>query len=458
MIKNKERLIKNGKTKIQKKVRKDLLSILEKILEVINPANLIKEKVSLKGSKLEILRQSFDLSKFRNIYVVGAGKATYLMANALEEILNDKITAGFINVPKILGKKLKKIKTCIASHPIPNRAGVLGTKKIIELLKGAKKNDLVLALISGGGSALMPAPASGIGLADKVKISDLLIRSPASIDEINAVRKHISDIKGGRFTQLAFPATLLAFYISDVVGDQLDTIASGLTVPDESTFADAISILKKYKLWEKAPRAIRRHLKLGSQGLISETPKPKDKIFQKGKIFNFIIGNNKKALDAALAKAKKLKYNCLCLTSFLEGEIHEVSKILLSCAYEIEKYNQPIKKPALILAGGETTLDLKGKGQGGRNQELVLASISRLKPGMTILSFATDGVDGRTEVPVAGAIADMATYKKSLAKKLDINKFLVENDSYGYFMKLDELIKTGYTGTNVGDIVLVCIV
>jgi glycerate-2-kinase len=469
MIKNKTQLIKNGKTAKEKKVRRDLLKILEKVVESVNPEKIIKDNVVLRNGKLFIKSPSFspfkkggskggfDLKNYKNIYVVGAGKATYFMARALEGILGKQIKEGLINVTKIFGRKLSHIKINLASHPIPNKSGVLGAQKIVKILKKAQKDDLIIALISGGGSALLPLPAPGISLSDIIKISDLLIRSRAPIDEINVIRKHVSQIKGGQLARLSYPATLVSLYISDVVGDDLSVIASGLTSPDLSTYVQAISILKKYKLWGKTPQSIKKHLQKGARGGITETPKPNDVVFRNGKIHNFILASGKIALEKATLVAKKLSYHVFPLTSFLEGEVHEVSKVFLSFAYEIQKYNSRIK-PALILASGETTLNLTGRGQGGRNQELVMASIPKLKEGITLVSFGTDGVDGRTKVPVAGGVASFSTKKKSEKLNLDINKFLAENSSYDYLKKLGELIKTGYTGTNVGDLVLVAIV
>lgn len=457
MIKNKKQLINNGKTASQRKVRKDMLNILDEVINNINPENIVKNNVSLKGDLLKIQNKVFNLKKFENIYVIGAGKATYFMAKALEDILGSKITDGLINIPEILGKKLKRVEINIASHPIPNKEGLKGSRKILKILENAKENDLVIGLISGGGSALMPMPAEGINLSDKTKISDQLISSEAAIDEINVVRKHISMTKGGRLAQIAYPATTVSVYISDVVGDMLDTIASGPTVPDESTYDDAISVLKKYKIWGKIPGNIKNHLTKGSRGDVDESPGKSHEIFKNNKVYNFIIGSNKMALKVACDKARKLNYNCMTITSYLEGEVYDVSKVLLSIAYEVLRYDNPAKKPAILLFGGETTLNLKGEGLGGRNEELVMASIDRLKEGIAIVSFATDGVDGRTPMPVAGAIADISSYNKSEKKKINIRKYIEKNDSYGYFKKLDELIKTGYTGVNVGDIVMICV-
>jgi len=458
MIKNKKQLIANGKTSKQRKIRRDILSILEEVINKINPENIIKNSVSLRGTKLKIENKNFDLSKYENIYVVGAGKATYYMASALEDILGDKIKRGLINIPEILNKKLKYIAINIASHPIPNKAGINGSKKIINILKNANKDDLVIVLMSGGGSALLPLPSEGISLTDLKFISKLLVKSRAPIEDINIVRKHTSQIKGGRLIEASNPATTISLYISDVVGDRLDTIASGPTVPDNSTFQEAINVLKKHKIWSNISNSIKNYLKRGLKKKSLETPKKDNKIFRTNKVFNYIIGSNQKALDVACRKIDKLGYNCHILSSSLEGEVHDLAKILLAIAIKISKYGKPVKKPAILIAGGETTLDLKGDGFGGRNQELVMAGTSSLKEGITIVSFATDGVDGKTPEPIAGVIADFGTLKKSQKKKINIDKYLANNDSYKYFKELDELIKTGYTGINVGDLIMICVV
>ncbi len=458
MIKNKKQLIANGKTPEQRKVRGDLLDILEKVIKEINPEKIIKNSVILQDSNLKIEGKKFNLKKYKNIYVVGAGKATYYMALSLEKILTRRIKDGLINVPEILGKKLKYININIASHPIPDKAGIKGSRKIAEILRKADKEDLIINLISGGGSALMPLPVEEINLEDLKLISSLLVKSRAPITEINIVRKHISQIKGGRMAEIAYPATIVSLYVSDVVGDRLDTIASGPTAADDSTFKEAVNILKKYKIWSKIPKSIEEHLNFGLNDKTLETPKSSNKIFRTNKVFNYIISGNKKALAIACHKISKLGYNCYIVSSFLQGEVHRVAKDLISLAIKVKKNNKPAKKPAILIAGGETTLNLKGNGCGGRNQELVMAGVKNLKEDITLVSFATDGVDGQTPEPVAGAIADIVTLNRISSEKINIDKFLANNDSYKFFKGLDELIKTGYTGINVGDIVMVCIV
>ena len=398
----------------------ELINIAEVILKSIDPKKLVR-------------RNFPNIKKYKNIYVVGAGKAALPMAEETYMILGKKIKGGHINVPDAYKKKVGPISVIKAGHPHPTHAGEVGAKKILEICEKAQEGDLVIALISGGGSALMPLATNGFSLKARIKLTHNLLKCGADIKEINTIRKHISKIKGGRLAQTALPADLIGLYISDVIGDPLDMIASGPTVSDPTTSVDAIKILRKYKLLNKNLEKII---------LNNESPKS----LPKNKIKNYIIGSNKQALEAALKEGNK-KCNCKILTSKLEGESRNIPKLLIK---EINK----MRKPAILLAGGETTVTIKGKGHGGRNQELVLAAITKLKPGMCILSLATDGVDGITPQPIAGAIACYNSQKICHAKNLKINKFLKSNDSYNCLKKIHGLLKTGPTGTNVGDVII----
>ena len=398
------------------------------------------------------------MSDYDNIYVVGAGKAVYRMALAVEKLLGRKIADGFINIPELPARNtLKRIKISKARHPTPSIQGVRGTKRIIQILKKAGTRDLVIGIISGGGSALMPLPAEGITLKEKIALTSLLLKTPATIHEINVVRKHLSHIKGGQFACLAYPATLVTLFVSDIIGDPFDIQASGPTAPDPSTFNDAIFILKKYAIWNRTPECIRERLTRGAEGIIPETPKSDHEAFRKGKIYNFTIGNHWSAVEAAKKKGIGLGYHTLDLTSSIQGEAREVSKVILSIGKDIQRYQVPLKKPALIIAGGETTVHVQGKGKGGRNQELVLSAVSQLQEGITIASFGTDGVDGINPSPVAGAIADASTYNRCSQKKISPHTYLAHNDSYHFFKKVGGHILTGHTGTNVGDLILLIV-
>jgi glycerate-2-kinase len=455
IIGNAEQIIQNGETQINRKARELALKSLEAAIKASDPKSIIKSKVKLKGSILHVGEYDFDLKKFKNIYVIGGGKASGSMAEALEEVLGEKITSGLVNVPKDDKHKTCKIRLHRASHPIPDESGVEGTQKMLEIAEKAGENDLIICLISGGGSSLMPMPRGEITIADKRQITEDLLKCGATINEINTVRKHISEFKGGWLAKKAYPATILNLILSDVLGDPLDFIASGPTVPDSTTFGDAIKVLKKYGLWEKTPKTVKKVLMAGEKGLIPETPKEDDKVFQK--VFNVVIGNNRTASMAACESLKADGLNTLLLTSLLEGEARHVGTVLASLAREIVASGNPVKKPAGIVAGGETTVTVTGKGKGGRNQEIALAASQKIRglDGVVIASLSTDGVDGPTDA--AGAVADGKTIARAEALGLSAEEFLAENNSYNFFSKLGDLIFTGPTGTNVNDVSVIIV-
>ncbi len=455
-IKNKEQLIKNGETKLNRKARTLALKSLEHALNTVDSKQIIKSKVSLKNSSLHVNGYTFDLKKFKNVYVIGGGKASGSMAEALEQILGKHVTKGLVNVPHGSKHKAEIIKLHEASHPIPDEAGVEGTRRMLEMTEQAEEDDLVICLISGGGSSLMPLPRGKISIADKREITDALLKCGATINEINTVRKHISDFKGGWLAKKVYPATILNLILSDVVGDPLDFIASGPTVPDSTTFGGAIKILKKYALWDKAPASIKKVLSDGEKGTIPETPKAGDEAFKK--VYNVVVGNNRFASLAACEQLKTEGLNTLLLTATLEGEARHIGTMLASIASEISLSGNPIPKPAGIIAGGETTVTVIGKGLGGRNQELALAAALKIKEtdGVVVASLSTDGVDGPTDA--AGAIADGKTLARASKTGLTPEKYLDENNSYNFFSRLEDLIFTGSTGTNVNDISIIVVI
>jgi glycerate 2-kinase len=301
----------------------------------------------------------------------------------------------------------------------------------------------------------MPMPRGEVPIADKRQITEDLLKCGATINEINTVRKHISEFKGGWLAKKAYPATILNLILSDVLGDPLDFIASGPTVPDSTTFSDAIKVLKKYGLWNKTPTSIKKVLTNGEKGLIPETPKANDEVFKK--VFNVVIGNNRTASMAACESLKVEGLNTLLLTSLLEGEARHVGTMLASLALEIVASGKPVKKPAGIVAGGETTVTVTGKGKGGRNQEIALAASQKIRglDSVAIASLSTDGVDGPTDA--AGAIADGKTIARAEALGLKAEEFLADNNSYNFFSKLGDLIFTGPTGTNVNDVSVIIV-
>jgi len=449
-IKNKEELIRNGETKLNRKARALALRSLESALNAVNPKQIIKSKLLLKNLTLHVNGYSIDLKKFKNIYVIGGGKASGSMAEALEQVLGNSITKGLVNVPRSSKNKTDIIKLHEASHPIPDEAGVEGTRRMLKIAEQAKEDDLIICLISGGGSSLMPLPRGKISIADKKEITNALLKCGATINEINTVRKHISDFKGGWLAKKAYPSSILNLILSDVVGDPLDFIASGPTVPDSTTFSDAIKVLKKYRLWSKAPASIRKVLSDGEKGLIPETPKANDEAFKR--VYNVVVGNNRLASLTAQKYLKSEGLNTLLLTSTLEGEARHVGVMLASIAREVSASGNPVPKPAGIIAGGETTVTVTGKGLGGRNQEIALAAAQKLNDmnGVVVASLSTDGVDGPTDA--AGAIADGKTLVRAAKMGLTPEEYLAENDSYHFFSKLGDLIFTGPTGTNVNDV------
>jgi glycerate-2-kinase len=456
MIKNADELLKNAGSQLDKKARKLAIEALNAALEAVDPKTIIKSKVTLRGSQLKISNLTFNLKDFKNIYVVGGGKASGVMAEALVELLGDRIKEGVINVPySSPAYKTGKVKLQHASHPMPDESGVKGARRMLDMVGKARETDLVFCLISGGGSSLMPQPGKGISLEDKRNVTDALLKCGATITEINTVRKHISALKGGWLAKEAYPATVVNLILSDVVGDPLDFIASGPTVPDTTTFSDAFGILKHYGLWEKVPASVRKMLSDGEKGLIPETPKPGDKVFNK--VHNIVVGNNFTAAKAAYDAFRKAKVNALRLTSTLEGQARDVGTVLASMAKEITASGNPVPKPAALILGGETTVTVMGKGKGGRNQEIALSAALKIGnlEGVTIASASTDGVDGPTDA--AGALVDGKTLRRAHDLGLNPREFLANNDSYRFFSKLGDLVFTGPTGTNVCDVAVVVV-
>ena len=454
-IKNRMRLIENAETPLIRKARALALRSLERALNSVDPKQLLGSKLNLQDSCLLVNRCCFDLQKFRHIYVVGGGKAGGAMARALDEILGTYITSGIINVPYGLRRSPGIIKLHEASHPIPDQAGVEGTRRMMAIAEKAEEDDLLICLISGGGSSLMPLPREGISLNDQRELTNALLKSGAAITEINAVRKHISAFKGGWLARKAYPATVLNLILSDVVGNPLDSIASGPTVPDASTFKDAVNVLKKHGLWQNAPSNIRKILTEGGRGLIEETPKAVEPTFDK--VYNVVIGNNRTASMAAHHYLKSEGLNAVLLSASVEGEAKYVGTILASVAREVAVSGNPVRRPSGIVAGGETTVTVRGKGAGGRNQELALSAAIKISSieGCVIASLSTDGVDGTTDA--AGAIVDYCTLQRAKELGLAPEEFLEKNDSHRFFSKLSDLILTGPTGTNVNDVSVIVV-
>ena len=447
--------------KLIKQMRYEAEEIFRSSLEAVDPYQAVKKMVQVEGNRLILgtigqTTAQFDLTEYDRISLVGGGKATAPMARALEELFGEKIHKGIINVKYGFTEELAFTTTTEAGHPLPDRSGVEGTRKILDFLGCAGEKDLVFSLISGGGSALLPQPAGKITLLEKQEVTHSLLSCGASIDEINAVRKHISSSKGGQMARAGFPATIVNLMLSDVVGDKANVIASGPFVPDASTFEEAWEILKKYSLLKDIPTSIREHLKGGVEGHIPETPKANHPIFDR--VFSLIVGSNIVALEAAKKKAQDLGYRTLILSSMVEGETKDVALVHSAIAKEIVKTGQPISPPACIISGGETTVTIRGNGLGGRNQEFCLAAaleLAGLPPRVVILSGGTDGNDGPTDA--AGAVVDPFTVRLGKDLGMEASSFLDNNDAYHFFEKTKNLLMTGPTNTNVMDVRLVLV-
>jgi glycerate 2-kinase len=415
-----------------------------------DPVNGIKTNVRLHDDYLQIADRSYRLSNIRNVLVVGCGKAAARMALAIENLLDDRVTGGVVVVKYGYTLPLERIKVVEASHPIPDEAGVDGAHQIIELVRTAGENDLVLFLVSGGGSALFPGPADGLTLAEKQRATQMLLESGATIQEVNAVRKHISKLKGGRFAKLVAPANLVSLILSDVIGDSLEAIASGPTVADSTTYGDCLEIVRRYDLTDKMPHAVINLLRRGAEGAVDETPKPSDAIFHK--VQNVIIGSNRAALNGAERQAETFGYQAWILSSSVEGESRIVAKSHTALVKDIARRGQPLRRPVCVISGGETTVTIRGDGLGGRNQEFALAAAVEIDgvDGVIILSAGTDGTDGPTDA--AGAIVDASTVQRGRARGLDAAASLARNDSYHFLKATDDLLITGPTFTNVMDL------
>jgi len=418
-------------------VKKHALQIFRAALDAAEPQQAVLRHLRSDGRTLIAGRQRYRLMETERIFVIGAGKASAAMASAVERLLGRRITDGLVTVPDGVTSRVRRIRLQNARHPLPDQRGVDGAHQIAEMARQAGERDLVICVISGGASALLPAPAPGLTLEQKQSITKALLNGGATIHELNAVRKHLSMIKGGQLAALAYPARVIALILSDVIGDDLDVIGSGPTVGDRATVADARAVLKKYGIEE--PHEVLR-----------ETPKPGDT--RLSRVQNVIIGSNRLAIDAAAAKAKELGYKPLILSTFIDGETRDVAAMHAAIAKEIIANNRPVRRPVCILSGGETTCTVRGSGLGGRNQEFVLAAAIALQgaPDTIIFSGGTDGLDGPTDA--AGATADGNTVVRAAALGMDARSYLANNDSYHFFEPLNGLVKTGPTGTNVMDV------
>lgn len=440
--------------------RQRILPILDAALNAVDPAAAVMRYLRCDQQLLMVGSSTFDLARIRHIYVIGFGKAAAPMAQAAAQVLGERLTEGVIVTKYGHGPddatSLGRIALCEAGHPIPDEAGLAAARRVVALAEQAGPDDLVLCLISGGGSALLTLPADGIGLADLQQATGALLRCGATINEINTLRKHLSQVKGGQLARLAYPATLISLVVSDVVGSPLDVIASGPTVADGSTWSDAWAIVEKYDLAQDLPECIINRLRAGMAGAIADTPKAHDQVFEHAE--TLIIADNAIAAEAALRKARAVGFNAIITSTFVEGEAREVAKVLVGLGREIATFCRPVTEPACLILGGETTVTLRGDGKGGRNQELALAAALVLdqvpdSDRIVLASLATDGTDGPTDS--AGGLVDASTVERGRQLGLDAAEHLKRNDSYPYLQAVGDMLTTGPTQTNVNDLMFV---
>jgi hydroxypyruvate reductase len=426
-------------------------------LAAVDPAEAVYKFVSRVSDQILVADRSYNLRDFDRVFLIGAGKAAIPMADAVSEVLRDRLSGGVIITKHHHADRPlpDQIRVHEAGHPVPDQNSVDATRDLAALLREATPRDLVICVISGGGSALLTLPAEGIALADLQATTQLLLRAGATIHEINTLRKHLDLVKGGGLARLTNSAPIVSLILSDVIGDDLSVIASGPTVPDPSTFAEAWRIVEQLDLADQLPAAVCARLSFGASGEIPDTPKPGDSLFDS--VQTVIIGSNAQAAQAAEKAARQLKFNTLLLTTQAQGEAREFAKVAAAIAKEIARYNRPVPQPACVIIGGETTVTLKGHGLGGRNQEIALAASIAIDglPNTLIAALGTDGTDGPTDA--AGAIATGETIKRARSIGLDAQTHLADNDAYHFFQALGDLIITGPTGTNVNDLLFILV-
>lgn len=446
-----------------RRLRQDLVLIRDAALAAVDPYSAVLRHLEITDQGIFLRDGARSLSLpcgTGRMVMLAVGKAAPAMAAAVVDRLGDRLSQGLVVTKYGHAQSYgvtfpDTIKVMEAGHPVPDAAGVAAAREAMALLRALGPADTVFVLLSGGASALLPAPVSDITLSELQQTTELLLRAGATIVELNAVRKHLSQLKGGLLAKLAHPASVISLILSDVVGDRLDVIASGPTAPDPTTFAQALDVLKLYQLAEQVPSSIMAHLRAGAQGLWPETPKPGDAVFDT--VHNVIVGSNLHAARAAVEQARTLGYHSLLLTTYVEGEAREISKMAVALAKSERFHNQPMPRPACLVWGGETTVTVRGHGKGGRNQELALAAALGLDglDGVVLLALATDGTDGPTDA--AGAVVDGGTLRRARARGWDCRAALIDNNAYPVLEAAGDLLRLGPTGTNVNDLLILLI-
>lgn len=454
MILNKAELVENGASRSERRARRMVVEALESALAAVDPHALVSRHVKRRGDKLLINDDSISLRKYDGIFVIGAGKASGAMAEALEKTLGNRLKGGLIIVPAGQERpKLSRVEAVAGSHPIPDEISVKAAKELVAHAENLSDRDLLVCAISGGGSALLSLPPDPLTIEEKGKVVQLVMNAGATIVELNTIRKHLSAIKGGWLANRSGAGRIVGLVISDVVGDRLDSIASGPTSPDPTTFSDAIKILKKYDLLESIPQAAAEILRKGAAGAIAENPKASDPCFRK--VSHHILGNNRVACLAAQKHLRSTGIRTKILSSSITGEARYLGAFIGSLAREIAKFDEPFRRPCAFVLGGETTVRVTGSGLGGRNQECAMECAREIDgiDAMAMASIGTDGIDGPTDA--AGAVVDGMTISRSETLGLDPDELLAHNDSYRFFQPLRDHVVTGRTNTNVNDIAVI---
>jgi hydroxypyruvate reductase len=437
--------------------KQSIQAVLNAALAAVDPVQVVRNNLKSENRSILVGNQSIQLNERGNLYLAAAGKASIPMVSAVLDLVGDRISGGVVitkygHRDRSLEERFVELDIQVfeAGHPVPDPNGIKATEYLINFLQRTTPEDQVICLISGGGSALLTSPVPPISLDELISLTSVLLASGISIVEFNILRKHLDLLKGGGLAKFAYPAQLISLILSDVVGDPVEIIASGPTVPDSSTYNDCLEIIRRFELEDNIPDAILDHFQKGMRTEIEETPKPDDKIFNNS--FTRIIGSNSTAVNAAVQQAQLQGMETLLLTTFLEGEARCAGEFLSTIARQLTADESLLSRPACIVAGGETTVTIKGNGLGGRNQELALGAVKNIAdlPDCLLITLATDGGDGPTDA--AGAVINGETLQRALQKGLDPTSYLQNNDSYHFFEQLGDLLKPGPTMTNVNDL------
>jgi glycerate 2-kinase len=432
-------------------IRPLLRTLIVRGLDAVDARSAVGRAISRNGEKLVIGRRRYDLRRYERVVVLGAGKATASMAQAVEQRLGSWLQSGFVVVKHGHVVPTRRIVVAEAGHPVPDRSGQRAAARLCAMAAELGRRDLLIVLLSGGASSLLPAPVAGVTLADKQRTTQELLRCGASIREINTVRKHLSRIKGGRLAELT-EATVVTVILSDVLGDDLSAVASGPTAPDPTTYQEAVAILKRHRIWQSVPQRVRRHLNCGCRGLESETPKPGSSLFRR--VYHCIVGNNAAAVTAVIRAAREAGLRTLVHTPALTGVARDEGQRFGALAREIARKGTPLRRSCCVVAGGETTVTVTGKGRGGRAQEFAAAAALEIAglDKVWVVAIGTDGTDGPTDA--AGAVVDGHTVARAKRVSVDLKAALKRNNIYPALKRLHQLIVTGPTGTNVNDLYL----